>query len=113
MGSMGTCNTPETSPMAQIQRLTELGANPSDYFKQAKQSGLNPMESLLKTTKMGPGMPGKGESAEEKKKKKDKKKKDKKKDKKKKDKKGKKKKEKKKRKKSSSSSSSSSGSSSS
>merc|ERR1712216_207382 len=58
--SVGTCNTSQTDPLAQLNRLTELGANPADYFKQAKQSGLNPAESILKMTKSGPDLPTRG-----------------------------------------------------
>merc|ERR1712098_293576 len=42
--SVGTSNTAQTAPLSQLTRLTELGANPSDYFKQAKQLGMNPAE---------------------------------------------------------------------
>merc|ERR1712046_62032 len=78
--SVGTTNTAQTDPMAQLNRLTELGANPSDYFKQAKQIGINPAADVLKLTKSGPDMPGRGDATQEKKKKskKEKKKKDKK-----------------------------------
>lgn len=108
--SLGTSNTAQTAPLSQLTRLSEMGqVTPSDYFKQAKKMGINPVEDALGLTQSGPGLPTKGESSKKKKeKKKDKKKDKKKKDKKKKD----KKKKTKKRKKSSSSSSSDSSSSS-
>lgn len=99
-----------TNPVQQIGRLTGMGMNPQDFFKQAKQSGTNPVAAIL--NKSGPDLPGKEDRKKDKKSKKKDKKSKKKKDKKKKDKKSKKKK-KAKKKKDSSSSSSSSGSSSS
>merc|ERR1712129_217570 len=113
--STGTGYTAETNPINQLRRVTELGTNPCDYFKQAKDSGLlNPWDTVLKLTKAGPGLPTKREKLKEKnnKKKGSKKKKNKAKKSKKKNKKDKKKSKKRKRSSSSSSSSSDSSSSS-
>jgi len=89
--------TPSTHPTEQINRLAGQGVNPQDFFRLSKQSGLNPMEGVLRQ-RDGPGLPDM--KKEEKKKDKKKKKKE-------------KSKKKKKKAKSSSSSSSSSASSSS
>jgi len=98
ISSLGTCTIAEVDPTKQIARISEMGGvDPSNYFKSATKSGINPLEDVLKSAKAGPGMPTRGDAAKDKK---DKKKKDKKKEKKKKEKKkGKKKKDKKKEKK--------------
>merc|ERR1719362_1947659 len=67
--STGTRYTEETAPLNQLRRVTELGTNPCDYFKQAKDSGLiNPWDTVLKLTKSGPSLPTKRDKLKEKKK---------------------------------------------
>merc|ERR1712032_773528 len=107
--STGTRYTSETDPTSQLKRLTELGTNPCDYFKQAKDSGLlNPWDTVLKLSKSGPSLPTRKDKLKDKLQEKKKTSKKKKKAKKKASKKKKDKKKSKKRKRSSSSSSSSS-----
>jgi len=65
--SVGTRYTEETAPVNQLRRVTELGMNPCDFFKQAKDSGLiNPWETVLKLEKSGPREPTKQEKLSEK-----------------------------------------------
>merc|ERR1711879_87282 len=54
-----------TDPVAQLERLKTLGANPQDYFKQAKQIGIDPADGVLKG-KSGPDLPGRKEKKEKK-----------------------------------------------
>merc|ERR1719362_1002964 len=66
--STGTRYTDDTAPLNQLRRVTELGTNPCDYFKQAKDSGLlNPWDTVLKLTKSGPSLPTKKEKKAKKK----------------------------------------------
>merc|ERR1712211_211740 len=90
--------TSVTHPVNQLERLAGQGLNPQDYFKNAKQAGMNPLEGVLQK-KSGPGFPDTGKEKKSKKMKKSKKDKKKKKNKKKKKKKDKKKKKKDKKKK--------------
>lgn len=62
-----------TNPTEQIDRLSAMGVNPQDFFKQAKSKGLNPVEALLRA-KSGPELPGRKKKDKKSKKKRKKKK---------------------------------------
>merc|ERR1711924_263904 len=56
--SNGITNTAETAPLQQLEKIVAAGGvDPSNYFKQAKQLGMNPAEAALGMSKSGPSMP--------------------------------------------------------
>merc|ERR1712146_522404 len=66
-----------THPVNQLERLVGQGLNPQDYFKNANQAGMNPLDGVL-TKASGPGFPDDEKEKKKKSKKKKKTKKDKK-----------------------------------
>merc|ERR1712061_672586 len=65
--------TAATNPVQQIARLQGMGVNTQEFFKQAKQAGVDPVQGVL--GKSGPGLPSKKSKKSDKDKKKKKKKK--------------------------------------